>query len=289
MRVTAAILAVCVTACGAPPEAPLEVTFIANAGFMISTPGHRVLVDAVFGVSEGDEIGWAPLPGVLASIEQAAPPFDHLEAVLATHDHLDHFDSFSVARLLANAPDTVFLCPEGLAVALRREAPDVADRVRGLAPDRGSSVRTSVGPIVITALGIPHPGEDSLEFEHVAYLLEMDGRRALHLGDAVADPAFHEPFAWLGEAGLDLAFVPHWLLRDETMVDALRRVYNPRQIIVMHIDPWALERALAEVAAVKDRLSPVHVFREKMEALTIPSPRRARHVRFGTVQSTHVT
>lgn len=271
MRFIVVISLIAVTGCGGiSPETPLEVTFIANAGFLISTPSHAVLIDAVFGTTEEPELGWAPRPKVLAAIEAAATPFDRIDAVLASHDHLDHFEAYSLARFLASAPEAVLVCPGALAEAMKEEAPAVAWRIRGLSAAWGSSAQTGVGDLSITGLAVPHAGEDWLDYGHLAYLVEMDGRKLLHLGDASEAAKAYEPFAWLADEEIDVAFVAPWQLRNPEMIDVLRRVIRPEQIVLMHIRESAREEIIGEIATVQDELPPIHLFRDKMTSERIP-------------------
>jgi hypothetical protein len=76
----------------APRVAPagpdsLVITFLANEGVMLSSGGTTVLIDALFGDGlRGYGIVTQP---TRTALERGQPPFDRVNAVLATHVHND--------------------------------------------------------------------------------------------------------------------------------------------------------------------------------------------------------
>jgi hypothetical protein len=84
---------------------PLEVTYLANEGFMIAGGGRKILIDALFG--EGLD-GYAVVsPAQRALLEQAREPFADVDAVFATHFHDDHFNAAAVLAHLMRNPTAV--------------------------------------------------------------------------------------------------------------------------------------------------------------------------------------
>src|SRR5262245_25828774 len=82
----------------------LEVTYLANEGFMIAGGGRKLLIDALF--REGVE-GYATItPATRELLEQARSPFDGVDAVFAAHFHDDHFDAEAVLAHLTHNLNT---------------------------------------------------------------------------------------------------------------------------------------------------------------------------------------
>lgn len=87
----------------AQSSGPIELTYIANEGFLITGGGKKVLVDAL--LREGiPESYLRPAPETLKKMEASQPPFDGVDLVLATHFHRDHFNAGSVAAHLRANP-----------------------------------------------------------------------------------------------------------------------------------------------------------------------------------------
>ena len=90
-----------------PPPAPLNVTFIANEGVLLTHGRHAVLIDALF-----REFGPGfqhPSDSTREAMETARGPFGDVKAVLVTHHHGDHFHRASVAAHLASNPGAVLV------------------------------------------------------------------------------------------------------------------------------------------------------------------------------------
>jgi N-acyl-phosphatidylethanolamine-hydrolysing phospholipase D len=95
------------------------VTWVGHSTFLLQLPGANVLTDPVFG-PRASPVAWAGpkrfVPPGLAL--DALPPID---AVLLSHDHYDHLDAWSVARLARGAAkEATWIAPPGYRAWLRR-------------------------------------------------------------------------------------------------------------------------------------------------------------------------
>ena len=93
---------------------PVTVTFVGNSGFLITVGDTKILIDGLF---EGFP-GYALPDDELQQLLGAEPPFDHLDLILATHDHGDHFSARMVCQHLKNDPEAVFVSTEAAADAV---------------------------------------------------------------------------------------------------------------------------------------------------------------------------
>ena len=104
-----------------PPErvrgADLRVTFVNHATFLLQTAGLNLLTDPVWSERVSPVTFAGPrrrrAPGLRM---EDLPPID---AILISHNHYDHFDTATLARLLDRHRPAVF-CPVGLAQPLRK-------------------------------------------------------------------------------------------------------------------------------------------------------------------------
>lgn len=188
-----AVLSVAPGCATRPPE--LRVTYIANEGFLLEAGPHKLIVDGLF---QDPRIDFCDLPAedLLARIEQGVPPFDEVDLVLVTHAHVDHFSAGVVSRFLAHHRRCRLVCPGQVRHALAEAQPDQA-AIEGqiVVPAEGDPDLTVRG-IRVKALRLRHApfmvhdqetgtARDLHEqVEHLAYLIELSGRRILHLGDA---------------------------------------------------------------------------------------------------------
>lgn len=146
-----------------------------------------------------------------------AEAVDGATAVLITHEHADHLD---VANLRAS--DAPIWTIGAVARAIEAEAPDVAERVTVVRPGDEFEV-SGVG---VRAVGekhaVIHPDYD--RFDNSGYLLEVDGSKVFHPGDALTGP---------GEA-IDLLLAPicaPWMKVSEG-IDFAREVGAPRNLAI---------------------------------------------------------
>lgn len=213
----------------------VEIVYLANMGVLLRSPGTSVLVDALFG---------AGLPGygvvsrsTLASLQRLSAPFDSVRYVLVTHHHRDHFDAGAVLDYLRVNRLATLVAPAE--VVSRLHAADssatraVLSQLVAVNPPRGARERVVTGPgVVIEALGMPH-GPTSNAAVNVGYLVEMNGRRLVHIGDTTIGA---EDLAVFGfrSPGIDTALLPYWYLLDPSLQRAVREGIDPRSIVVLH-------------------------------------------------------
>lgn len=151
--------------------------WLGQAGFIMETPDVRVGVDLF-----------------LRADPRLRPPFQHpdqlgpLDAVLATHEHHDHLDAFTVVTLQQRLPELRVIVPEPV-TALASEL--------GILGVEGARVGVpiAVGDITITpirALHAVHMDEGyhfgDPEGRFLGYIFDVGGVRVYHSGDTVMYP-----------------------------------------------------------------------------------------------------
>ncbi|MBI4912811.1 MAG: MBL fold metallo-hydrolase [Acidobacteria bacterium] len=172
-----------------PPEA--SVRHLANAGVLLQSGNSRVAVDFPF--TGGFDWAVWPTESQIGAWLRREAPFDRLDAVVFTHDHLDHFDPGLVAQGLALRPETVLV---GTTRVLQRV------REAAAAPLRNPMFEARAGqPIQLKGLGIlplkaPHARYWDIHpvtkqrviyddgYIHSAYHITLGGYSFLHGGDA---------------------------------------------------------------------------------------------------------
>jgi len=258
---------------------PLEATFVANEGFLITAGARSILIDALFG---GAGYPGMPTGDVLENLRAARSPFDRVGLALATHTHPDHFEPSVAGQFLARDPKALLAGPVEASIQLALYAPefsDIEDRIVGCRPEWGRTVELTVQGVRLRILGLRHADKVNFETPHQAYLLELGGYRILHLGDALVATENFEPFAWLEKTPLDIALVPEWFLRDPGGIALIGRFVKARRFVFIHINPGAEDRVLDLARKSFPPDVETLVFRRAMETTMIgddqpPQPRR---------------
>jgi len=245
----------------------VRVTFLASEGVQVAWSGGKVLVDALFDINV--PIGAPPrlhdhlTPEQLHAVEMGEAPFHDVRVVLVTHRDDDHVTTASVTRHLRANPSAILVAPPDVADAVRRADPTLGDRVITPACIDGTVDTLSVAGLTVYALGVPHVGAEHLapadRIPHLAYLVDAAGFRVAHLGDAEPSAAALAPLAGLGWRP-DLAFVPHWIVADETGADLVRTAIGARHMVVMHANRGNRVDVAARVEALAPRLDGVSLF-----------------------------
>ncbi len=241
----------------------VDVTYIANAGVMVSHAENNILIDA-FSIN-GNPYYLRISENILQNIETAKSPFNRINAVFVTHLHADHHDSGAIMQLLKNSPETVLVAPRQLCLnfisTLSLDFYEMHKRqIHAVWQGFGNAAHDSVGTMQITVLGLHHGSQKYLEIQNAGFLLNMDGIKILHIGDAEATSINFKPFH-LRRKQIDLAFIPYWFLiytrHNRQIVDDY---IHPKQIVVIHIPP----------TDEKEILNKLHKYYPEAKPLTKP-------------------
>ncbi len=232
------------------PQAPpgVTITYVANEGVLLSSGGTQVLIDALF-LHYGPEYA-VPADSTQSALERARAPFDSVDLVLVTHRHGDHFHPDPLAAHLRANPGATLLTSRQVIDSMRhvpgiaRLAPRMVART--MAP--GTRRRALVNGLPVELLGLPHGGRRHRHVEHLGYIVELGGRRVLHLGDAELSEATLAPLR-LDTSRIDVALVPAWAVTNRESGEAIRRWVRPRQVAAFHLSVGADEREAREIEA----------------------------------------
>ena len=260
--------------------AGIEVVFLAGEGFMVSCGHSKVLIDALFDLNAGE--GKPPRahdhlpPDGIAKLAGAGRPFDKVDAVLVTHAHDDHFTSRCTADYMRANGWAVLAGPAGVIDSLSGYPwleDEAGERLITVDVPAGRIDTMIIDGLTIYALGIRHTGcekgagPDSPCIDHVAWLVEAEGCRILHLGDARAGAEEFEQFSWLPGLEIDIAFVPFWFLQKAGGVDVISSLIAPKTVVLMHWNSWNRDSVVEELERNRDGLPPTVIFGEAFEKM----------------------
>jgi L-ascorbate metabolism protein UlaG (beta-lactamase superfamily) len=241
--------------------AGVTITYLANEGVVLASGPTRVLIDALF-LRYGPEYA-VPAESTQMALGRAGAPFDSVDLVLVTHRHGDHFHPAPLAaHLRANAGATLLTSQQ--VIDSLRHVPGIgqlAPRMvaRTMAP--GTRRRALVNGLPVELLGLPHGGRRHRHVEHLGFIVELGGRRVLHVGDAELTDATLSPLR-LDTSRIDVALIPAWAVTNRESRQAIQRWVRPRQVVAFHLSDGAGGR---EVREVQDAWPGADVFVRSLE------------------------
>ena len=222
----------------------IEIQYLANEGVLIKSQHKKILIDAIFKM-EFDYLDVLP-DDQLSKIGSAQAPYKSVDLILATHIHGDHFNAQLVGgHLLANKK-TSFLGPKEVVDDFGENFDSfdkISSRVQNETPEIGTSINAVINGVSIRALRLRHFGDKPWsEAENVAYLINIDGYKILHVGDAKIDVENLANFN-LKDENIDVAILPYWQLGSLEQKEIIDKYINPKQILVAHIPPKSYDSA----------------------------------------------
>ncbi|MFA9453306.1 MAG: ankyrin repeat domain-containing protein [Candidatus Aminicenantaceae bacterium] len=250
----------------------LEVSYIANEGFYITTPAKTIIIDALI----QNPWGYLNTPApVFAKIKDAAAPFERLDLLLFSHAHRDHYEPNMAFELMKSRKQTI-LVGNSITVGELEEAAGtdfsaVKARTRELNPDWGTTRNETVSGVRMKVFPVNH-GDPDRPYVTLAYLMYLEGFTVLHLGD-ISPPSNVEYFPKFGleKEAIDIAFIDPFFLQNEAGQKLLKDYIRPQKIILMHMRPNETDRYATELGQAHDNIL---VFHEPMEKKIFRKARR---------------
>jgi L-ascorbate metabolism protein UlaG (beta-lactamase superfamily) len=230
-----------------------RVTYIANEGFLVQTDKIKILIDAIFGDIKSN---WCEQPGdsLLNLIVNGIPPFDHIDFVLVSHYHSDHFNEKMIAEYMVKNPKTILVCSQQVNQMLKKNSffTQFEQRIKEVASTDQNSTSISTEDAQIMTIEMEHgsyfekdvtTGEVidlHRDVENIAYMVKTQDCTFFHTGDALI-----KSFQNLKESGfvldrIDLAFMDRVFMQADGM-NVISGYIKPEKLIFMHIEPARLE------------------------------------------------
>jgi L-ascorbate metabolism protein UlaG (beta-lactamase superfamily) len=216
----------------------INITYIANDGFLISSESGNILIDALFNTSFGEYD--VPSEQLRKEITEGKSPFGKIDLCLVTHMHGDHFYAPCVIDFLKNHTETQFLSSDQVCQDLTGEK-SIKKQLNCFSIEVGGQADTTIQKIPIKIYRVKHLHDDSGNIAiNLAYLITLNNFKVLHIGDAPIDfnKSYYDQFH-LENENIDIVF--QGASTSEVTKRFIQEVIRPKYIIAMHIPPKDIE------------------------------------------------
>jgi len=233
----------------------VRITYVFNAGFLVTVGDKRVLIDAIYdGYPEG----------TLKPILQSQPPFDRVDLILATHEHLDHFSPALVRQYMLANPNAIFASTRGAATQLLALGDDLTGRVISIDIAPGESREIQVNGIAVQAIYLSH---GLPRFLNLGFVVTVGDVALFHTGDAEAVDVGYLQSYGLPDKQLDIAFVPQFFFMEEAYYAPMLEGIQAHYLIPIHF----IGR-FSPPARFESLFPDFYIFGDSYESWVLPPP-----------------
>ncbi|SMD37064.1 L-ascorbate metabolism protein UlaG, beta-lactamase superfamily [Reichenbachiella faecimaris] len=223
-----------------------KATYIANSGVLIQSGSSKILIDAFFTDGKGRFL--TPESAQLDAMVAERPPYNNLSLALATHAHPDHFSPQQIGKLLfTNKKLNCLATPQVVdsieAVMVNFES--IHDRTLTFPLSRSWKTYTQEG-LTVKAAYSRHAGKSNAKVQDLIYLIEINGKKILHLGDADMDTDRFEELK-LDFEEIDIAFVPFWYMTNFYGAEFVKQHIAAKKVVAVHVPDNYNPQSLAKI------------------------------------------
>jgi len=225
----------------------LKITYIANEGVLLEGGGQKVMIDALF--DDFYKPYLSPSEATIGQMMASESPFQQVNLLLTTHIHRDHFEANLTGNFLKSHKESALLSSAQIRKELESKYVDfdkVSDRIKG--HERGiKTLKDQINGVTVYSFFMYHAGgERTKSIENMGFIVEMGGKRILHLGDSDMNPdRFKE--VNLGQYNIDVALIPYWYMSSDAGIEIINDYIKPKQLIGVHYPKAPSRTALDEI------------------------------------------
>lgn len=260
----------------------IEVTYIANSGFLIEVNNKKILIDACF--SNGG--GYQSVPSAVTQnqLRNALSPFNNCNLVLTTHSHVDHCNSSIIVDHLKSDQSAVAVVSSltKKEISKSQNISSLGSRLVSVTPGLYNSIDTTINGIRVKVMRLRHSGGDGQE-ENIGFLVKIDNFTIFHSGDSdgyLSDDntgrSSLEEYKAMGfeNENIDIAFLNRGSFWETTApgIEIVKQCIKPHYIVVHHFSlndkqgEWQPVNTVLE--GLKNSIPPVTIFRQSLEKKT---------------------
>jgi ankyrin repeat protein len=247
-----------------PAKTPLEVTYIANEGFLVASGNQKILIDTLSGTSFG--IFLVTPKTIIQDMVKAKPPFDNINLMMVTHKHGDHFDQKLTENYLLNNSNVVLLCPKEVLLELAlygEHFSKIKQQVTAITPFLDSSAEVMVNGIPMKFIRLRHA-----DLQNLGFMINLNGTTFCHLGDGNLVPnKQHLEKLELNKEDINVAFIQYYDFKNPEGRKLINQLINPKYLVLMHIPPKEIDEVEKMIEKHKNEFPTVEItiFKKPLE------------------------
>jgi len=217
----------------------LQITYIANEGFLISSGNTKILIDGLFKSKHYT----SPSDSLISMLTGNKPPVDKINYVFVTHDHQDHFDPKLVSEFLLKNPDSKFISTSESCKMLTDEKINSSNLVcLNLEIGEMKEISEIINDnLSVSAFRLKHG--TSTDINNLAYLIRINDFNIMHMGDAfiLQNQEYLENLNW-DKYNIDVLFIGY-MDANNFVLESLSKTIKPKNLILMHIHSDDIQEA----------------------------------------------
>lgn len=211
-----------------------KATYIANGGVLVEVGNSKVIIDGVF--EDGLGKFSTPSESTLNDMIAGNAPYDQLSLVLATHSHPDHISGSRTLELLT-AQKTLKLITTPQSIDSIKLVSDDFASVQGqlISYPLSRSYKLYDSPTVrVKSAYTKHGGRANANVQNMIFIISMNGKKILHLGDADMDLERYNALN-LSSEEFDIAFVPFWYMTGLYGTEMIKKFIHAKKIVAVRL------------------------------------------------------
>ncbi len=227
--------------------AGVTVRYIANEGVLIAAAGKQILIDGLHREYKPDYL--FPPPELRAILENARAPYDKINLLLVSHVHLDHFHPESIGLYLNRNPRAILATSEQAVAEVEANFTGyekIRSQIKPVVHEWKKSASITQDGMKIKFLGLRHGGDRWKAMQNLGHVIEIGGKKLLHIGDADMTAENFISFN-LAQEKIDIGLIPYWFLMSAEGRALVREQFNPAHIIAVHIPPAEAAQVIAQL------------------------------------------
>jgi L-ascorbate metabolism protein UlaG (beta-lactamase superfamily) len=217
----------------------INITYIANDGFLITAGSENILIDALFNKSF-DQYD-VPSEQLRTEIIEGKSSFDKIGLFLVTHKDGDHFYAPYIIDFLKTHRETQFVSSEQVNKKLLSDS-STKTQLCSISAELSAQVDTTIARVPLKIYRVRHSGDSTgTSSVNMAYLITLNNFKILHTGDGPIDfnRSYYDQFL-LEKEKIDILFLNLFSVSAKTR-QFVQTVLKPKYIIAMHIPPKNVE------------------------------------------------
>ncbi|MFA8435425.1 MAG: MBL fold metallo-hydrolase [Marinifilaceae bacterium] len=241
----------------------VELTYIANAGFLLTSNSTSILIDALH--KHGPNVYLKPSSGLLDSMIQGNSMFRKIDFLFITHRHPDHFNDSLTFEFLSKHRETQLICPVQVTEILKKNGEiyqKFSDRISTIALDTGRTERFEVAGLKFSASHSRHA--DDYEVENLIYIIELNGTKIMHSGDSYDVHAMELNDINFKAEQIDLAILTAGYGRNKFSI--AKEQIRPKEIVFCHFYQNLSERLATAMEKDTATFENITVFFNRLES-----------------------